>query len=128
MGYPPYFDIFKTVYQENKTRSSLERVRIVLVDRSYDALDVNSYFRKIIEESSFAKDNRMGAIGALADGMIDRDMFMARMIEMCRYTLNMPKGVFFVGSAHVQKNLQEKGQGRRYFASGGILASTLSLE
>lgn len=121
-GYQEYFDIFKLIYDENHKRPPSERIKLVLVDPSFDDVDLWSHFYKCLKLSPMPEEQKAPMAGSLYDATIDRDSRMADVIEMYRYKMNLRKGIYYAGSSHIRKDLQRKDYGRRYFSAGGILA------
>jgi len=123
-GYQEYFDIFKLIYDENRKRPPSERIKLVLVNPSFDDVDLWSYFNESLKLSPLPYKQRTSMVGSLNDAITDRDRCMADIIEMYRYEMNLIKGIYYAGGSHVRKDLQKKDYGRRYFSAGGILART----
>jgi len=123
-GYQEYFDIFKLIYDENRKRPPSERIKLVLVDPSFDDVDLWSYFNECLKLSPLLNKQKTSMVGSLSDTIRDRDRRMADVIEMYRYEMNLVKGIYYAGGSHVRKDLKKKGYGRRYFSAGGILART----
>jgi len=121
-GYQEYFDIFKLIYDENSKRPPSERIKLVLVDPSFDAVDLWSHFYQCLKLSPVPEKQKAAMAGSLYDATIDRDSRMADVIEMYRYDLNLCKGIYYAGGSHIRKDLQKKDYGRRYLSAGGILA------
>jgi len=121
-GYQEYFDIFKLIYDENRKRLPSERIKLVLVDPSFDDVDLWSHFYKCLKLSPMPEEQKAPMAGVLNDATTDRDSRMADVIEAYRYEMNLVKGIYYAGGSHVRKDLQKKGYGRRYFSAGGILA------
>jgi len=121
-GYQEYFDIFKLIYNENSKRSPSERIKLVLVDPSFDDVDLWSHFYKCLKLSPMPEKQKASMAGSLYDATTDRDSRMADVIEMYRYKMNLRKGIYYAGSSHIRKDLQKKDYGRRYFSAGGTLA------
>ncbi|MFB0554672.1 MAG: hypothetical protein ACETWQ_15325 [Phycisphaerae bacterium] len=123
-GYQEYFDIFKLIYDENRKRNPSERIKLVLVDPSFDDVDLWSHFYQCLKLSPMPEEQKAPMAGALYDATTDRDSCMADVIEAYRYNTNLVKGIYYAGGSHVRKDLQKKDYGRRYFSAGGILACT----
>ena len=121
-GYKEYFDIFKLIYDENRKRPPSERIKLVLVDPSFDDVDLWSLFYQCLKLSPMPEKQKAPMAGSLYDATTDRDRCMADVIEMYRYRMNLIKGIYYAGSSHIRKDLQKKDYGRRYFSAGGILA------
>ncbi len=121
-GYQEYFEIFKLIYNENSKRPPSKRVRLVMVDRSLEGVDLYSYLHDKIKQMKVPREKIFSLTGSLRDALFDRDRFMSDVIEMYRYEMNVVKGIYYAGSSHIRKDLQKKDYGRRYFSAGGILA------
>lgn len=121
-GYQEYFDIFKLIYDENSKRPPAERIKLVLVNPSFDDIDLWSHFYECLKLSPMPEKQKAPMAGALYDAITDRDRCMADVIEMYRYNMNLVKGIYYAGSSHIRKDLLKKGYGRQYFSAGGILA------
>lgn len=121
-GYQEYFDIFNLIYDENRKRSPSERVKLVLVNPSFDDVDLWSHFYKCLKLSPMPEKQKASMAGSLYDATTDRDSCMADVIEMYRYEMNLIKGIYYAGGDHIRKDLQKKDYGRRYFSTGGMLA------
>jgi hypothetical protein len=121
-GYQEYFDIFKLMYDENSKRPESERIKLILVDSSFEGFDLWSYLDKQMELLKVPAAKRSFLVGDLRDALFDRDRFMSDVIEMYRYEMNLVKGIYYAGRAHIRKDLKKKNRGRRYFTAGGMLA------
>jgi hypothetical protein len=121
-GYQEYFDIFKLIYNENRKRPPSERIKLVLVDPSFDGVNLWSHLTECLKLSPLLYKQKTSMVGSLYDAITDRDRYMADVIEMYRYEMNLVKGIYYAGGSHIRKDLQKKGYGRRYFSAGGILA------
>lgn len=121
-GYQEYFDIFKLIYDENKKRLPAERIKLVLADPSLDGVNLWSHLYECLELSPLPEKRKGPIAGELNDAITDRDRLMSDVIEVYRYELNLSKGIYYAGSSHIRKDLQQKNYGRRYFSTGGLLA------
>jgi len=121
-GYQEYFDIFKLIYDENSNRSPFERIKLVLVDTSLDSFNLERQLYESFQQSPLQEKQKWQIVSWLRESVTDRDRFMSDVIEVYRYKMNLPKGIYYAGSSHIRKDLGKKDYGRRYFSSGGILA------
>jgi len=121
-GYQEYFDIFKLIYDENHKRPPFERIKLVLVDASLDSFNLERQLYESFQQSPLPEEKKWQIVSWLRESVTDRDHFMSDVIEVYRYKMNLPKGIYYAGGSHIRKDLQKKGYGRRYFSAGGILA------
>lgn len=120
-GYQEYFDIFKTIYFENKDRPENEKIRIVLVDGPPSILN-NKALYNCFDKSSLSKSRKWQKVTWLREGMAGRDPFMAEVIAVHLFDGSGKKGIYYAGTAHIRKDLREKNYGLRLFSAGGILS------
>jgi len=121
-GYQEYFDIFKIVYEENAKRVPSERIKIILVDPSFDDINLQAYFYKSLKASNLTEKEKLEVTGDLRDAILDRDARMTAVSAAYLNNLDISKAIFYCGSKHVRKDLKEKNYGRRYYAAGGLLS------
>ena len=119
-GYQEYFDIFKTIYFENKDRPEKEKIRIVLVDGPPSTLNMNPLY-DCLNKSSLSEAEKWQKVCWLREGIAGRDPFMAEVIATHLFDESGKKGIYYAGSAHIRKDLREKDYGLRLFSAGGIL-------
>lgn len=121
-GYQEYFDIFKLIYDENHKRPPFERIKLVLVDASLDSFNLERQLYESFQQSPLPEEKKWQIVSWLRESVTDRDHFMSDVIEVYRYKMNLPKGIYYAGSGHIRRDLCGKNYGRRYFSAGGILA------
>ena len=122
-GYQEYFDIFKTVYEENKVKPENERVRIILVDGPPSTFYMNmDSFYDCFESSPLSISEKWQKVTWLREGIAGRDPFMAEVIAMHLFNKSGQKGIYYAGSSHIRKDLQSKDYGLRVISTGGILS------
>jgi len=112
------------IYDENHKRPPFERIKLVLVDVSLDSFNLERQLYESFQQSPLPEEKKWQIVSWLRESVTDRDHFMSDVIEVYRYKMNLPKGIYYAGGSHIRKDLQKKGYGRRYFSAGGILART----
>lgn len=120
-GHQEYFDIFKTIYFENKDRPENEKIRIVLVDGPPSTMRRNSLY-DCFGNSSLTKVDKWRKANLIWESIAGRDPFMAAVIAAHLFDGSGRKGIYYAGSAHIRKDLREKSNGMRLFSAGGILS------
>ncbi len=121
-GYQEYLDVFRRVYEVNVAREPSGRIKIVLVDPSFEGIDLWSYFDRHLSRTGVPADRRSEMAGSLYDAIKDRDRVMADVVEAYHYVLGFSHGLFYAGGDHIRKDLRSKDYGRRYYTTGGLLA------
>jgi len=120
-GYQEYFDIFKLIYTENHKRPQSDRIKIVLVDGPPSGIHLDKELYGCFKNLSIPEKEKWAAINWLREGIVDRDSFMAHIIEVSLFKPGY-KGIYYAGRSHVRKDLQAKNYGRRYFSAGGRIS------
>jgi hypothetical protein len=120
-GYQEYFDIFKTIYFENKERPESRRIKIIMVDGPPSTVNMDEELYNCLEESSWSEKEKRQKVCWIREGIAGRDSFMAEVIAAYMFDGSGRKGIYYAGGAHIRKDLREKSYGLRLFSAGGIL-------
>ena len=121
-GYQEYSDIFKLIYDENHKRPPSEQIKLVLVDPSFDTVNLEKELYESLALSPLLEKDKWSIVSWLRESIEDRDGRMADIIAAYSYKMNLIKGIYYAGSSHIRKDLKMKNYGRRYFSCGGILS------
>jgi len=120
-GYQEYFDIFKLIYDENIKRPPSKRIRLVLADPELEGILFDGLFYDCLKLSPLSDKQKWEMITWLRESIKNRDQCMSAVIEAHIFGAGL-KGIFYAGTAHIQKDLGKKSYGRQYFSAGGILS------